>query len=637
MKKIIGTLSNVVKNSKPQFNYLIQKGSDRGSFALNRINGSKTEQIKGAINEMLLHKDVVKKLSLCFEELDYKAAEILADFLATNPSLQTLDLLENNIGDKGAIAIAQALKTNKNLQDINLRSNLIGHDGAKKIAEMLCVNKGLKTIFLEEYSIPHNCESEFIEAIKQNTSLEHAFLDFNENNKYGIQIDELIKNALAENAKLQFVTGCEYRMGGKAITNDNPIHLSDAIRDYSAILIARIIREIASYDSKHNFVDTLPNIESQAIKESDKILMNGLTNSEMLAFSKQWHSPFHQITSQKLRDYGVEWPALFGKKEIAIPSSITGEDGWKLITLTNPKELKLEGQNLKHCVGSYTSKCINRNSHIISVVNNKGNAVSTIEFALKKDGSLIKKKHYGKSNSQCCLQSQMAENWICAEVKNGNTKINHECLKTNEDEIPEKRKQNLFIDQLGFNPLDDSKFSELIRVYKRQMLPSGKFEIPNLTKNFRENFLGKIELSFDPGMELYEMGKISKITLDSIIEKPKITVENKILSGIQGSTNKIYGKDVVQVSLTNNQIFFSTKNSEALEEIKKIFEGKFLEKEDGILIKEDLNLQSVRQIMTSKALQVRKEKRQTENDKPNTAVRNPNLTNDIENNSRGIS
>ncbi|KAG0074152.1 hypothetical protein BGZ90_010976, partial [Linnemannia elongata] len=60
--------------------------------------------------------------------------------LKTNPTLATLDLNNNSIGDNGSKALAETLKTNLTLITLYMRSNSIGNNGDQALAEALKIN-----------------------------------------------------------------------------------------------------------------------------------------------------------------------------------------------------------------------------------------------------------------------------------------------------------------------------------------------------------------------------------------------------------------------------------------------------------------------------------------------------------------
>ena len=80
-------------------------------------------------------------------------AVLLSFDLEFNGSLKSAYLDRNGIGDEGAIAISEALKTNSTLTELGLGSyndwtNKIGPAGAQALADMLEVNRSLNSINL---------------------------------------------------------------------------------------------------------------------------------------------------------------------------------------------------------------------------------------------------------------------------------------------------------------------------------------------------------------------------------------------------------------------------------------------------------------------------------------------------------
>eukprot|EP00579_Thalassiosira_antarctica_P017897 CAMPEP_0201947038 /NCGR_PEP_ID=MMETSP0903-20130614/54733_1 /ASSEMBLY_ACC=CAM_ASM_000552 /TAXON_ID=420261 /ORGANISM="Thalassiosira antarctica, Strain CCMP982" /LENGTH=526 /DNA_ID=CAMNT_0048490159 /DNA_START=164 /DNA_END=1741 /DNA_ORIENTATION=- len=67
----------------------------------------------------------------------------ISDFLARNPILQMLTLVDNQLDDKDAISIASALRSNTNLRYINLEDNLITHVGFEALRKVVFDNSSL--------------------------------------------------------------------------------------------------------------------------------------------------------------------------------------------------------------------------------------------------------------------------------------------------------------------------------------------------------------------------------------------------------------------------------------------------------------------------------------------------------------
>ncbi|CAJ1990798.1 leucine-rich repeat protein [Leishmania donovani] len=79
------------------------------------------------------------ELSLAFNLLGDEGGRIAAEILGSHPSLRTLDLSDNHIGDLGAVAIAEAfiLSSASRIESLNLSVNHMGDVGFAAIAEAL--------------------------------------------------------------------------------------------------------------------------------------------------------------------------------------------------------------------------------------------------------------------------------------------------------------------------------------------------------------------------------------------------------------------------------------------------------------------------------------------------------------------
>lgn len=80
-----------------------------------------TESMRALANA-LKSNVVVKVLVLQQCELDDGAADVIADLLYENHTLEELDLQSNKLTSVGAIAVARGLANNRGVQTINLRN-----------------------------------------------------------------------------------------------------------------------------------------------------------------------------------------------------------------------------------------------------------------------------------------------------------------------------------------------------------------------------------------------------------------------------------------------------------------------------------------------------------------------------------
>ena len=94
----------------------------------------------------------------------------LAEALALNGSLTSLELERNHIQDKGTTSLAYTLRRSK-LRTLNLRSNGIGATGAIDLAVMLSYNTALTDLALSFNDIGNEGGMKLAEGLKHNTTL----------------------------------------------------------------------------------------------------------------------------------------------------------------------------------------------------------------------------------------------------------------------------------------------------------------------------------------------------------------------------------------------------------------------------------------------------------------------------------
>src|SRR6185312_1087633 len=121
----------------------------------------------------------VNSLILSYNQIGDAGATALAKALESNSSLISLDLGSNQIGDAGATALAKALESNSSLTSLNLWSNQIGHAGATALAKALESNFSLTSLNLSLNQIGDAGATALAKALESNSSLTSLKLDYN--------------------------------------------------------------------------------------------------------------------------------------------------------------------------------------------------------------------------------------------------------------------------------------------------------------------------------------------------------------------------------------------------------------------------------------------------------------------------
>jgi hypothetical protein len=102
--------------------------------------------------------------------------------------------------------------------------------------------------------------------------------------------------------------------------------------------------------------------------------------------SKNWHETFKNKDNKKIFEEDKDEERVVYKCK----------DGEHYFMLLNPSDLKIEGDVMSHCVGSYTSKVSSGRSLIISLRDRKNQPHATIEIDIKTS-SVVQVR--GKANS----------------------------------------------------------------------------------------------------------------------------------------------------------------------------------------------------------------------------------------------
>lgn len=268
--------------------------------------------------------------------------------------------------------------------------------------------------------------------------------------------------------------------------------IQDAIADYlKTNFFPRLFRVVATLQSEeplfHLFANEWHNTSEQALWLRDRsplfvigalILCKDKDLSELASFSEHWHAPLQQTVFRTVQGGKGTWPSLFQSKkdhlqlkthkELTVPDSVTGEKDYKFISLTSHEELVKEGKQLHHCVGGYANKCQQENCHIISLVDEYNNSVSTIELSVENH-KIRSVQHRGNSNSTPSLAAIKAHDWLLESLNNRTIPIDFEFLEAERCKRTETTMCFLSLEEkfsnfLGFNPFGDEGLKTMKKI-----------------------------------------------------------------------------------------------------------------------------------------------------------------------------
>jgi len=112
------------------------------NITYNQLNDAGTVVLADA----LLHNHSIRSLDLSGNRIGPAGAAALAEVLRSNNGIRALNIQNNRVGDPGVVALAEGIKNNGHLAILNLSCNKIGLAGAAALAEALRHNTGLQNL-----------------------------------------------------------------------------------------------------------------------------------------------------------------------------------------------------------------------------------------------------------------------------------------------------------------------------------------------------------------------------------------------------------------------------------------------------------------------------------------------------------
>jgi PcfJ-like protein len=208
--------------------------------------------------------------------------------------------------------------------------------------------------------------------------------------------------------------------------------------------------------------------------------LKGVSIGAISELSSRWHEPGRMAQLSKCKTFSSEaWEPLFTS-----PISYECEGGTiTLVPLCNSQELQKEGKDLDHCVGGYVNKCLQENSHIVSLRDETGKSLSTLEFTLNSgrgrdhkpeiiniDGEdryhLTRVQHHGLGNSSPSPVCEDVERRFFNDLQKNQVKVNLPGLESKREERVRILKEKVDVSLIGYDPRESESFLFAKEIYK---------------------------------------------------------------------------------------------------------------------------------------------------------------------------
>lgn len=170
------------------------------TLRLENIDLGSYDQLEAFVDSLLVQNKCLKNVSLAWNRLNDKGAQVVAKSIMLNRSVTELNLSCNNIGPEGAAKLNEALRVNQTLSSLNLYENHLGPEGVAALAPALLeVNTSLKFLNLNCNNIGVEGALSVADILVKNNSLEHLDLTLN---NLGAEGTKIIAEALLQNASV---------------------------------------------------------------------------------------------------------------------------------------------------------------------------------------------------------------------------------------------------------------------------------------------------------------------------------------------------------------------------------------------------------------------------------------------------
>lgn len=216
---------------------------------------------------------------------------------------------------------------------------------------------------------------------------------------------------------------------------------------------------------------------------SEELLMSFLVNEwhigKFFSASKQWHKTFGRNLAEPVRVVEStpavkqhSWPE-WCKPQVA-------PNGISIVPLTTPGDLRTEGLEMAHCVGSYVSVCKDCYSQVFSVRDANGKRLSTLQLRYHDDSreprgfSIQILQNRGKYNEAPPSEALAAGHWLKEQFEARalpNPAAAIEAARLNETERKTLSRLESYTEICEFSPIDDDAWERAYLEFRRYLPP----------------------------------------------------------------------------------------------------------------------------------------------------------------------
>lgn len=258
-----------------------------------------------------IREDSLNGLTVAQPPIGVAGARELADALAGNTALHTLNLDNHELGDAGIALIAKALEKNTGLHTLSLRNNDISAEGLKALGKAVAGHPSLHTLNLGTNPLGDAGIENLMAGLGKNHPLRRLFID-----KTGISADGAGKIAEAMKAEGGLNQLNTLNISYNDITQEGAVAIAKTLEGNASLLTLHIAGN-ASDDTSRKLSGTIRASGNQNLihitmpkvdNELQQMLARNKETGEYLAHRFQWKKD--SLTPKELRQISVRLPII---------------------------------------------------------------------------------------------------------------------------------------------------------------------------------------------------------------------------------------------------------------------------------------------------------------------------------------
>lgn len=268
--------------------------------------------------------------------------------------------------------------------------------------------------------------------------------------------------------------------------NEVAMTINDVVSNFSD----RVVLPVAMIGAYGNRPEPLSIQQSLDLaKTSSQLLFQNLNATSVMDRIRRFHHHRIRLTGSaaaevSYKDPSAEWPPLC--------EDVVAPNGWRLVNLASAQDLRIEGEELQHCVGGYARGCAEGRNRIIGVRTPEGNHHSTMQVVGFMTDTAECVQHRQRRNNSPDPEARVAEDWFMGQLNSGALQVNRPEIQQHGEFMKSWSATDNLRARAGYNWKDLNAVNNAIREWQEFT------KIDSIDKMLTDKVLNKLVLSLNP-------------------------------------------------------------------------------------------------------------------------------------------